>query len=132
MKTFKTGATIEQYQQNTNILGHQLHESSWQKGQKLLVSKRNDILRGDIDEEDEARSSPQKRKKGNNKKQIIEEFQKAVQEGAVTGGGRGAEEGAEVGKSLKEVLEEREEQLKDIEQFQGNLKYDIIVYVFQI
>ena len=29
MKTFKTGANVESYQQNAHILGQQLHISAW-------------------------------------------------------------------------------------------------------
>ena len=49
-----------------------MNQSSWKRGQKLLVRQRNDVLRGD-DEEDERRDV-EKRKKGNNKKKIVEQF----------------------------------------------------------
>jgi hypothetical protein len=47
----------------------------------------------------------------------LEEFKKAMQIANIPGGAAAvAEDVGDVGKSLKEVLEEREEQLKDIEQ----------------
>ena len=58
-------------------MGNQINQSTWQRGQKLIVSKRNnDVLRGaQDDEEDEGanQASHSKRSKGN-KKKIIEEF----------------------------------------------------------
>lgn len=96
------------------MFGVQMNQSSWKRGQKLLVRQRNDVLRGD-DEEDERRDV-EKRKKGNNKKKIVEQFLQAMKESTTHEGGRSIEETAVVGKSLKEVLEEREVQMKDIEQ----------------
>jgi histidinol-phosphate/aromatic aminotransferase/cobyric acid decarboxylase-like protein len=48
--------------------------------------------------------------------------------GAAAAGAQAAEEQSDVGKSLKEVLEEREVEIKEMEQLEG--KYSLFIFIF--
>jgi hypothetical protein len=127
MQTFKNGTVGEDYQAGTNILSKVVMESSWNRGQAALVTKKGgpSMLRGqDEDEEEEEYQQRGPNRviiKKINKAQVLEEFKSnfstLAQPGSAAMGAA-----AEVGEqtlTLKEVLEKRDEELKDIEQLQG-------------
>ena len=80
MRSLKINSTTQSYLQGDHMLGQQLNQSAWKRGQKLLISKKNDVLRGE-DEDDEQRGV-EKRKKGHNKQKIIQQFLQTMQESA--------------------------------------------------
>ena len=107
--------------------------SAWQRGQGLLSKKRgNSMLRGnqDEDEEDDRRNPIARYIKRATPTEVVSEFTKAATSltslGLKSAANQGAgnegnvADGTEQVKTLKEVLEEREEQMRDIEQLQGN------------
>jgi hypothetical protein len=92
----------------------------------------NSMLRGhqdDDDDEEQQRRNPASRFiKRSGLSEVVSDFAKAataltsvgLKSAAAAGAAQENEGGAEQVKTLKEVLEEREEQMKDIEQLQGN------------
>jgi hypothetical protein len=134
MRTFRVGEKVELYSQGLVLLQQELGSSAWQRGQGLLSKKHgNSMLRGnqDEDEEEDQRRNPIARFiKRASPGDVVADFSKAtstltsvglkIAAGSGAGGADGgAAENTEQVKTLKEVLEEREEQMKDIEQLQG-------------
>lgn len=129
MKTFRVGEKVELYSQGLVMLQQELGMSAWQRGQGLLSKKKgNSMLRGNQEDEDEedARRNPIARFiKRANPNEVVADFAKATSVltsvglksagGAGAGGAEGAADNNEPVKTLKEVLEEREEQMRDIE-----------------
>jgi hypothetical protein len=129
MRTFRVGVKVELYSQGLVILQQELGMSPWQRGQGLLNKKRgNSMLRGNQDDEEEedlqCRNPVARFIKRATLGDILADFTKAATSltslglksaaTARSADGAGAENNEQV-KTLKEVLEEREEQMKDIE-----------------
>ena len=119
LNTFSITRAAEEYRQGIHALGRSLQQSSWAKGQNLLLSERNMFRNEEDDEGDEGQGSMGLKmiSKAGIMGQIFSSMQ-TVQSASGTldvnlpdsaaGGG---------GKTIAEILEEREQQMKDLEQF---------------
>ena len=117
MMTFKTGEVAQSYNQGANLFNQEMNESAWKRGQFQLVQKKGNLIRADEEDEEAAAASANKRIQKQSKAKVIQEFQEAIVVMNKPGAAITAVEVKEEQiKTLKEVLEEREEQMKDIEQ----------------
>lgn len=91
--------------------------ASWLRGQSALSKKKGgSIVRGGDDDEEDDRHSKTARLVS--RSDVLADFVKSAQVLARVGGlAAGAQEegGTEQAKSLKEILEEREEKMRDVE-----------------
>jgi hypothetical protein len=128
MRTFRVGEVSDSYQQGLVVLQQEIGLLSWARGQIILNKKRgNSMLRGNNDEDEEEEDSRKRNPaarfiKRQGFQDILTDFSKAASSLTSLGLSSGAnaaagqEENNEGTKTLKEILEEREEQMKDIEQ----------------
>ena len=95
----------------------QLAVASWLRGQTVLSKKRGgSMLRGGADEDEDEDRNARFIKRAD----VMGDFVKAAASlGRLGGIAANDDAGQEQAKTLKEILEEREEQMKDLEQLQG-------------
>eukprot|EP00347_Sterkiella_histriomuscorum_P009969 403339184 len=124
MLTFKNGEMGEQYSSGQNLISGEISSASFKRGQvSLLQRKGNNLMRNEDDEEDMRQSNAARKfLVKNSKTKIVEEFKQTIATLNKPAGTAlimaAPEDKEDQVKTLKEVLEEREEQLKDIEQLQ--------------
>ena len=122
LNTFSITRAAEEYKQGIHALGKNLQASSWAKGQGLLISERTDMFKND--EEDEYEGGDASGKPGIqmiNKAGIMGSILQSVQNVQSASGTLDVNlpDNTAAGntKSISEILEEREQELKDLEQF---------------
>ena len=129
------GRQLEMYQNGTSALGLSLTQAAWGRGQFVLSAEQGDNYFGQEDEEDfDQANEGQGPKIGMsmvNLDSIMGQIAKNVinsaeGQGGATGISGGVSGGNAPEKSIRDVLEERDEQLKNLEQLQ-NMKSSAFV-----
>ena len=119
LNTLSITRAAEEYRQGVHALGKSLQASSWAKGQGLLVSERTDMFRNEDEEEGDDAGKPGLA--AINKAGIMGSIMSSMQSVQTASGTLDLNlpdnTGAANTKTIAEILEEREQELKDIEQF---------------
>ena len=124
LDTLSITRAAEEYKQGIHALGRSLQHSAWAKGQ-LLLGERTDMFRNEEDDDEGGDGQGSGGLKMINKAGIMGQIfssMQTVQSGSGTLDVNMPDTGAGGGpKTIAEILEERAQQLKDLEQF-GDLK----------
>ena len=112
LNTFSITRAAEEYKQGIHALGRNLQQSSWAKGQ-LLLGERTDMFRNEEDDDGQGSGAHKMINKAGIMGNIFSQMQ-TVQSGTANSDFNMHDAGIG-GKSIAEILQEREQQLKDLE-----------------